>query len=450
MLPPVRASLLLLLSQQQLLPLGPGIVSASASASAIAEQQRVLVGPAAPQQQALRHAVVDPAIVRALDAHADPVDALLALQPGLAAEMAAPRLLHLAGDEKPQWMTEGDKLRLRRRRRKFADVTDFEDFYARQREVGALAADKAHLPELVNQRLVKPLIAQVSTERMRGALERLTGFYTRYFGSTTGEQSAQWIHDQVAEIIRTAPFHTHMSLEYFPHPFPQPSVIARFEARGARNASRPLTVVGAHQDSANYLFPLLPAPGADDDGSGSVAALEALRVLAAAGFAPRRGPVEFHWYAGEEGGNLGSQAVARYKRETGARIGAMLEFDMVAFVARNSTESIGLVETDADEPLTNWTMGLAREYTSLPVEAYKLPPNAGSDYMSFTKVGYPAAFATEGNPMAGGGLPGDYDPYVHGVGDTLDVDDETGHMARFAGLAIAFAVEQAGWDNTWR
>lgn len=51
---------------------------------------------------------------------------------------------------------------------------------------------------------------------------------------------------------------------------------------------------------------------------------------------------------------------------------------------------------------------------------------AGSDYMSYTKLGYPAAFASEGNPLSGGKFPGDYDPYVHGVNDTMDVDDESG------------------------
>lgn len=76
----------------------------------------------------------------------------------------------------------------------------------------------------------------------------------------------------------------------------------------------------------NYLFPLLPAPGADDDGSGTVSILEAFRVLADSGFIPANGPVEFHWYAAEEGGLLGSQAIARYKKESGARIGAMMEF----------------------------------------------------------------------------------------------------------------------------
>jgi len=37
------------------------------------------------------------------------------------------------------------------------------------------------------------------------------------------------------------------------------------------------------------------APGADDDGSGSVNLLEAFRVLVTSGFKPTT-PVEFHWY----------------------------------------------------------------------------------------------------------------------------------------------------------
>lgn len=87
----------------------------------------------------------------------------------------------------------------------------------------------------------------------------------------------------------------------------------------------------------NYLFPLLPSPGADDDCSGTVSILEAFRVLASSGFIPVNGPVEFHWYAAEEGGLLGSQAVARYKKESGARIGAMMEF---VSILENSLSSV--------------------------------------------------------------------------------------------------------------
>ncbi|KAK8035430.1 hypothetical protein PG993_010425 [Apiospora rasikravindrae] len=395
--------------------------------------------------------IIDDAITAALSKYADPVDAFVALHPGAARDLAEPRLLHVQGEEKPQWMTEGDKLRLRRQRKKFVDITDHHELYAQHADI---QAGKAHLPNLTNQPLIRPLLHQISKQRMYDDLEHLTGYYNRWFGGSTGEESARWIHDQIAQIITEAPPHCHISLEYFTHSFPQPSIVARFEPK-VRNWSLPMTVIGAHQDSANYLFPLLPAPGADDDGSGTVTILEAFRVLVMNGFTPQNGPVEFHWYAGEEGGNLGSSAVARYKKESGVRIGAMVEFDSLGFVAKNTTEAIVLIKTKADDPLTHWIAKLGEEYTSLPSLVTDIDPRAGSDYLSYTKLGYPSAFATEGDPLAGGEFPGDFDPYIHSVKDTMYVDDETGkfsfdHMAEFCKLAIGFAIEQAGWDNIWR
>ena len=162
-----------------------------------------------------------------------------------------------------------------------------------------------------------------------------------------------------------------------------------------RDASLPLTIIGAHQDSANYLFPLLPAPGADDDMSGSTSILEAFRALAGRGYIPEHGPVEFHWYAAEEAGLLGSQEIVAYKKGLGAKVGAMMEFvsgfrvdlsdlnprmvvifitvvdcqtaqDMTAFVARNTTPSIFFIDSQADSALTQWVVDLANEYCDIP------------------------------------------------------------------------------------
>ena len=69
------------------------------------------------------------------------------------------------------------------------------------------------------------------------------------------------------------------------------------------------------------------APGADDDGTGSVNLLEGFRVLLAAGFKPTN-PVEFHWYAGEESGLLGSQAIATAYKSAGKQVKAFMELDM--------------------------------------------------------------------------------------------------------------------------
>ncbi|KAG6038068.1 hypothetical protein E4U41_004602 [Claviceps citrina] len=146
------------------------------------------------------------------------------------------------------------------------------------------------LPQLSYQGILRPLIHRVSIKRLHRDLEHLTSYYTRYFGSETGERSAVWLHDQIAE---------------------------------------------------------------------------------------------------------------------------------------------------ADAPLTKWASELANEYLSIPANIYKFPDDAGSDSMSFTCLGYPAAFAFEGNPSFGG-FPGEFDPYVHTEWDTWHINDKTGTF-----------LFEAGWDNKW-
>lgn len=104
------------------------------------QDEQVVFGPSPEVLDAdAKH--VDQAILAALKTHSDPVAALVSLKPDIAPELAQPRLLHVSGEREPEWMTEGDKLRLRRRGKKFADITDHRDFYAQQ--VGASRAGKA-------------------------------------------------------------------------------------------------------------------------------------------------------------------------------------------------------------------------------------------------------------------------------------------------------------------
>ena len=104
---------------------------------------QVVLGPSAEAE-----GIIDKdSISRALEKYSDPVAALLSIQPDSEVELAQPRLLHVFGEQKPQWMTEGDKLRLRSRRRKFMDMTDNQRFYDQQ--VDASWAGKARKPESV-------------------------------------------------------------------------------------------------------------------------------------------------------------------------------------------------------------------------------------------------------------------------------------------------------------
>lgn len=111
----------------------------------------------------------------------------------------------------------------------------------------------------------------------------------------------------------------------FTHSWVQPSTIVKI---AGTQASSPVTILGAHMDSINLNNPTSGrAPGADDDGTGTVNLIEALRVLVSSGFKPST-PLEFHWYAGEEAGLLGSNAIATSYKNSGIKVKAFMELDM--------------------------------------------------------------------------------------------------------------------------
>lgn len=47
---------------------------------------------------------------------------------------------------------------------------------------------------------------------------------------------------------------------------------------------------------------------------------------------------------------------------------------MTAYVARNATESIGFIKTQADGPLTDWALKLAKEYSTIKSDVFELGP----------------------------------------------------------------------------
>lgn len=115
-----------------------------------------------------------------------------------------------------------------------------------------------------------------------------------------------------------------MTVSAFNHSWVQTSTIAKIPGKN----SGPVTILGAHMDSINLNNPSSGrAPGADDDGTGTVNVIEVFRVLVTSGFKPTT-PVEFHFYAAEEVGLLGSQAIATQYKNAGTQVLAFMELDM--------------------------------------------------------------------------------------------------------------------------
>lgn len=81
----------------------------------------------------------------------------------------------------------------------------------------------------------------------------------------------------------------------------------------------------------------------DDNASGTAVLLEALRALLTndvitTGDAPNT--IEFHWYAGEEAGLLGSLDIFRDYFDVHEDVKAMLNFDMIGFNQKKSDKGM--------------------------------------------------------------------------------------------------------------
>lgn len=352
-------------------------------------------------------------------------------QPGFNLNLDELRLVQLSEGQEPVWMTELEKIEAKAKGLRFFDVTE-------NRDLGSSAdlrvATKTSYPLLSAHEQVTKVISTLSTEGPRANLEKFSSFRTRYYRSETGKESQQWLLSKINEItvnFASPSLKSLISIDEFYHSWGQHTIIVRINGSDATDDQ--IVILGAHQDSTN-LWPFLAAPGADDDGSGSVTILESYRALLASDFHPVR-PVEFHWYSAEEGGLLGSQAVAQHYEAQGLKVYAMSQYDMTAWVKRGTPEAVGVIVDYVDSTLTEFNKGLITEYLDIPFVETKCG-YACSDHAPWSKAGYPSIFTIEGAFE-------NINNRIHTANDRIDISDEFSfsHMLEFSKLAVAFAIE---------
>ncbi|KAE9398874.1 hypothetical protein BT96DRAFT_994442 [Gymnopus androsaceus JB14] len=139
-------------------------------------------------------------------------------------------------------------------------------------------------------------------------------FYTRYYNNSDTERASSRLYQLAVNYtekyasseLKAA---VRIKLVLVPHNFKQESVVIRLNPKNV-SSSDAITIIGAHCDSINLENPFLRAPGADDDGSGTVTVLEAYR---------------------EEGGLLGSLDIPDWFVKTEKSVRGMMQFDGTAW-----------------------------------------------------------------------------------------------------------------------
>lgn len=207
-------------------------------------------------------------------------------------------------------------------------------------------------------------------------------------------------------------------------PYQERNVIADLPGGALRDE---VVLLGAHFDSWD------PAQGANDDGSGVAAVLEAARILKSLRVQPRR-TIRFAFFSGEEEACLGSRAYVKAHEAELDRLRSVLIMDSGA-QAPKGFQIQG--RTDLESSLKR----ILAPLRSFGAGGISLEASFDQDHAPFVVVGVPAfALWVE---------EGEYDTHHHAVTDTLDKLDprtlavDTAVMA-IAGYALADAAEPPG------
>lgn len=167
-------------------------------------------------------------------------------------------------------------------------------------------------------------------------------------------------------------------------------------------------VVGAHYDSINGSGSGSPAPGADDNASGSAAVIEIARVLSTAG--PFERSIRLIWFAGEEFGLLGAYAAAQASATAGEDIVGMINTDMNAYRANGDARDVDFATNSTSSSLTQFCIAMGLQYVPSWASTTGVLTAGSSDHAAYTSTGFASAFPFEDLPQSS--------PFIHTASDS--------------------------------
>jgi Zn-dependent M28 family amino/carboxypeptidase len=281
---------------------------------------------------------------------------------------------------------------------------------------------------------LRQLPGEVSAERLHDTIAKLVSFGTRHTLSDTKSDkrgigaARRWIASEFQAISRDCggclAVETPSQVVTAPPRVPNPTEIMDVIAiqRGTSDPER-VVVISGHYDSrvTDVMNAKSDAPGANDDGSGTAAVIEAARVLSKHRFGAT---IVYAALAGEEQGLHGGKVLADYAKAHGWRVEADLNNDIVGNTeglsgVRDNThvrvfsEGTKAVETpeqanrrrynggEVDSPsrqLARYMDGLADRYlVNLDVVmVYRTDRfGRGGDQVRMLEAGYPSVRVTE-------------------------------------------------------
>ncbi len=235
------------------------------------------------------------------------------------------------------------------------------------------------------------------------------------------DNAAEYIYSRFVSYgldVEYDPFvHEVKEREHYKGRYRMRNVVATLPGKGPK--SHKTYIICAHYDSIAGLqagwmwdWKTLPAPGADDNASGTVAVLEAARILSNYDFDYT---IRFIAFSGEELGMFGSKHYAQAAAAAGDQIAGVINLDMIAY----DPDKLDIdIVTDED---SRWLANLVHRVgeihgIDLMVNRMVAPEMVYSDHSPFWRSGYSAVFMSEGSDKHSD----EFSPINHTPDDTLE------------------------------
>jgi aminopeptidase YwaD len=248
----------------------------------------------------------------------------------------------------------------------------------------------------VKDETIIEVLNQIDETIILGYLENLTEFGPRVTGTTECTEAGDYIYNEFEEMGLDVRYH-----EWSYGGYSDRNIEGTLE--GISETSDEIYIICAHYDSVPG------SPGADDDGSGTVAVIAAAKIMSQYQF---NHTIKFVAFSGEEEGLLGSHEYAREAASNGDNIIAALNADMIGFaITEDDGKNIKIYENDASEWITDFSIQVSEDYNEY-IDLTLIPSgySSGSDHRSFWEYGYDSIFYHEYN----------FNDYYHSPQDIIE------------------------------
>jgi hypothetical protein len=186
--------------------------------------------------------------------------------------------------------------------------------------------------ELVDEKFIYSILNQVNSTKLKNWIDNLSSFYTRHTKSDYIESVAYWLKNELLSVCDgKVYFHNFTQIDQGTR-YNLKNVICDQYHGSTGSGNDHYILISAHYDSRmqDINQANARAPGADDNASGVAAILELSRILSKLNL---NNNIQFILFSGEEQGQWGSAAYAKYLQSNNTKLDLVINLDMIGYPA---------------------------------------------------------------------------------------------------------------------